>query len=395
MAVTVLWVVPGAAALLVLAAVAAGLLFPAAPDALTLRYFDHAFLTRAADYQRAGLAVYLARQLLGFTILAAFAFAALRYFRERPPLTVAAAAGWILLFLLLFYLLNLPLSFYRGFVVEHRFGFSTHTVGSWFADYAKSLLINLVFTTAGLAGFYYLLLRSPARWWVAAGTVFALFLLLGTYLYPVVIDPLFHRFTELEDETLNTAILAMAGSAGIRADRVLVADASRRTRKANAYFTGLGGTKRIVLYDTLVEGFSREEVLSVVAHEMGHWRHGHIHKGVALGALGGFFALFLFKLLLDGMGLSPGFRAVPLTLLFWTLLSLASMPVQNAISRGFEREADRAALELAGSPEAFISLKRNLALNNASVVRPHPLLKFALYTHPPVMERIEMALREP
>jgi STE24 endopeptidase len=390
-----LWIIPGAAAALVLGAVLAGLLFPGAPpDPATLRYFEPGFLARAGAYQRAGLSVFLARQALLLAFLAAAAGAALRYFRDRPSPPVPAAAAWIGLVLILFQLLNLPLDYYRGFVVEHRFGFSTLTPGGWFLDYGKAALINLLISAAGLTGLYFLLLRRPAHWWIAAGAVLALFLLLSSYLYPLLIDPLFYRFSAPEDEALNGAILAMADRAGIPVEKVLVADASRRTRKVNAYFTGLGRTKRIVLFDTLLESFRREEVLAVVAHEMGHWRHQHILKGIALGALGGLIAFYLFQLLLQGMGIAPGFRALPLALLFLALLSLAAMPAGNALSRSFEREADRTSLELAADPGAFISLKQKIALANLAVVRPHPLLKFTLYSHPPVMERIEMALEK-
>jgi len=184
----------------------------------------------------------------------------------------------------------------------------------------------------------------------------------------------------------------MAAAAGINIDRVLVADASRRTSKVNAYFTGMGRTQRIVLYDTLLQRFSREELLAVVAHEMGHWRGRHLAAGVALEALGTFAALFLLNFATNRMGLAGDFRIIPLAFLFMLLVTTAAAPPQNAISRAKERQADAAALELTGNPEAVISLQQSLAQANLSVVRPHPLLKFALYTHPPTMERIEHAL---
>src|SRR5690606_26529682 len=148
-------------------------------------------------------------------------------------------------------------------------------------------------------------------------------------------------------------------------------------------------TKRIVLFDTLLNQFSREEVLSVVAHEMGHWRHGHILKGIILGTAGGFAALGLLFLLLGWMGEPPGFRVVPLAFLFLTVLNLGFAPAENYITRAFERQADREALALTGDAETFISMQQRLAEVNLAVARPHPLIKFALYTHPPVMERNE------
>lgn len=394
MHISIVWAIVGLGALLVWGAVLAGLLTPAAPDALTLKYFNESFLNRAAEYQRVSLTFYLIRQALTIAILTAAALLAWRHFAPAARLSVPAAAGYIVLFLLLFQLLNLPLAYYRGFIVEHQFGLSNYTAAAWLIDYAKSAMIGVLISSAGLIGLYFLMLRRPGRWWLPAGVALTFFILLGTYFYPLVIDPLFYRFTPLEDRELNSAIVTMAGEAGIAVDQVLVADASRRTQKANAYFTGLGGTKRIVLFDTLLQRFDREEVLAVVAHEMGHWRHMHIPKGISLGITGGFAALGLFFLLLGWMGVSADFRAIPLAFLFLTLATLAASPFENYISRTFERQADREALALTGNPEAFISLKQNLAETNLSVVRPHPLIKLALYTHPPIMERIEQAIEK-
>ncbi len=388
---SLVWAVIGVGALLVWGAVLAGLLSPIAPDALTLEYFNEAFLNRAAEYQRVSLTVYLIRQALTFAILTGAALLAWRHFSPAARLSVPAAAGYIALFLLLFQLLNLPLAYYRGFIVEHSFGLSNYTAAAWLIDYAKSAFISVLISSAGLSGLYFLMLRRPDRWWLPAGVALTFFILLGAYFYPLVIDPLFYRFTQLEDRELNSAIASMAAAAGIAVDQVLVADAGRRTQKANAYFTGLGGTKRIVLFDTLLQRFEHDQILAVVAHEMGHWRHRHIPKGIALGVVGGFAVLGLFYLLLGWMGLSADFRAIPPAFLFLTLVTLAASPFENYISRGFERQADREALALTGNPEAFISLKQNLAETNLSVPRPHPLIKFALYTHPPIMERIEQA----
>ncbi len=394
MQVYVLWAVVGAAALLVWGAVLAGLRAPVASDPLTLRFFSEPFLSRAAQYQRVSLTVYLVRQAMNMLLLTAAALAAWRHFAPGLRLSVPASAGYVLLFLLLLQLLNLPLAYYRGFVIEHRFALSSYSAAGWLLDYAKSGLISLLLTTASLAGLYFLMLRFTGRWWLPAGLILTFLIVLAAYIYPVVIDPLFYRFSPLEDRELNSAIVDMAAEAGIAVDQVLVADASRRTTKANAYFTGLGGTKRIVLFDTLLNQFSREEVLSVVAHEMGHWRHGHILKGIILGTAGGFAALGLLFLLLGWMGEPPGFRVVPLAFLFLTVLNLGFAPAENYITRAFERQADREALALTGDAETFISMQQRLAEVNLAVARPHPLIKFALYTHPPVMERIEYALEK-
>lgn len=388
-----IWIILGAAALIYMILILAGMLADSPGDDLEGRYFSDCFLSRAAAYQRAGLTVSLLRQALSLLFLAAVACAALRYFQTalQPPL--ATAAGYIFAFLLLMQLLNLPFDFYRGYTVEHRFGLSAQTVAGWAADYGKGALISMLLSTAALAGLYFLVTRRPEQWWLPAGAVFTLFLIMGSYLYPLLIEPLFYRFTPLEDQELQQQIIDMAGRAGIEVEHVLVADAGRRTYKANAYFSGLGKTRRIVIYDTLLERFPPREVLAVIAHEIGHWRHRHIELGIITGAAASFLALFVLQLLLQRVGLHADIRALPLAMLFFALLSLASAPVENALSRHLEKEADQAAFTLVGDRAPFVSLYQKLALNNLSVAQPHPLLKATLYTHPPPLERIKAALQ--
>jgi STE24 endopeptidase len=194
-------------------------------------------------------------------------------------------------------------------------------------------------------------------------------------------------------------VRALAAKAGLPVDEVLEADASRRTTKANAYFTGLGRTKRIVLYDTLVKSAPPDEVRMVVAHEMGHWRHQHIWKGLALGAAAGFlgwgaaawvlgWAVGRQAFRLAGPSDLAGLALVALVLL---TLEAVTLPIQTAISRAFEREADRASLELTEDPAAFIRGEVTLARTNLADLTPPRPIVWLLYTHPPVLERIAAA----
>ena len=390
---TAVWAILAAAALLYLGIVLAGTLMGPPAGAGQELGLGEPFLQRAAAYQETSLTVFLAQQSLALLFLAAVSLAAWRHYQAAAQPSLAAASGHILVFLILQQLLSLPLDFYRGYTVEHRFALSAQTAASWFADYGKSFLIGFVISAAALIGFYFLITRHPLHWWLPAGLVFSLFLLLSAYLYPLLIEPLFFRFAPLEDEPLLEGITALAGRAGIEVDRVLVADAGRRTSKANAYFSGMGRTKRIVVYDTLLDNFTPEEVLAVIAHEMGHWRHHHLWREIMISAAASFLALYALYRLLQGAGLHADFRALPAALLFFALLSLAAAPAQNAYSRSLEHEADRTAFDLAGDPAPFVSLYRKLALSNLSVAQPHPLLKAALYTHPPLLERIDAARR--
>lgn len=388
------WIILGAAAVAYLLLVLAGMLAYSPGDDPGKIYFSGHFLTRAAAYQRAGLTVSLLRLAFNLLFLAAAACAALRYFQASPRPPFAAAAGYIFVFLLLMRLLRLPFDFYRGYNIEHRFGFSAQTAAEWFADYGKSALVELLISAAALAGLYLLVTRLPGQWWLPAGAVVAIFLVLSSYLYPLLIEPLFYRFTPLEDEELRQQILDLAARGGVEVEGVLVADAGRRTHKVNAYFSGIGGTRRIVIYDTLLERFTPQEVLAVIAHEMGHWKRRHIEQGIIAGAAASFVALYALQLLLQKMNLHADIRALPLAMLFFTLASLAAAPVENALSRHWEREADRIAFSLTGDRDTFVSLYRKLAQSNLSVPQPHPFLKATIYTHPPPLERIEAAQRQ-
>ncbi len=391
--VTAVWALLGAAALLYLGACFAGVTVSPPAGAAVELYFSEPFLSRAAAYQKAGLTVFLLQQALSLLFLAVVICAAMRYFRATPQPSTAAAAVYILCFLLVMQLLSLPFDFYRGFTIEHRFSLSTQTIAGWFGDYGKSVFIGILLSTTALTLLYNLIIRRPVHWWFPAGIIFTLFLMLSTYLYPLLIEPLFYRFAPLEDRALQEKIAGLAGKAGIEVEHILVADAGRRTHKANAYFSGLGKTKRIVIYDTLLDNFTDEELLAVIAHEMGHWRHHHLWQGIVISAAGSFLALYILYMILQRMGLHADLRALPLALLFFTLLSLAAAPAQNLLSRSREREADWAAFSLVGDPASFVSLYRKLAWSNLSVVQPHCLVKAVLYTHPPLLERIEAALQ--
>lgn len=388
------WTALGTAALVLLAAVLVGVFSRTSSGNEVLQYFDHEFLKHAAAYQRSAVLVFAINQVLTWGFLTIVAVVLWRQIPVLKGLPRPGVAGYLALLVIALYLLTFPLDYYRGFVLEHRFGLSVQSLSSWLGDYAKSFVISFVLTIIALLGLYILMVYLSERWWIFAGVLFTLFLILSTYLYPVIIDPLFYRFETLENEEMRSSILKMAGEAGIEVEEVLIADASRRTTRVNAYFAGMGRTKRIVIFDNLLTGFSREEALAVIAHEMGHWKHSHILKGIILGALGMFFGFFLLQELLNAMGAGADIRSLILTLLFFTLFSFVSLPFQNAVSRAFERQADLEAIRLTGDPRASISLAQNLARTNLSQVNPHPLVKLVLYTHPPVMERIKLALRE-
>ncbi len=358
----------------------------------------HAYMQGRYWFVAAGIAFRLALLLL--LVLtpssAALRNAAVRLSPTRPAIAVAL---YIAFLVLLFELLMLPLSYYVGFVREHAFGLSTQTPGGWLLDRLKAALLDLALA-APLGSLLVLLWRRcPTRWvlptWILAGVAAVLLVALA----PVVIDPLFTKLTPLQDPALRARVLALAQRAGIHVDQVYVSDASRRTRKGNAYFTGLGASKRIVIYDTLLAGSDPEAVELVLAHEMGHWKHAHIWKGLALTILGMGIGLWCCARVLAWAVKRPAFHiagpadvaGLPLFLLTLFILSLLSLPIQTGVSRYFERQADWTALELTRNPQAFIRSEVDLARSNLADLNPPRVLVWLLYTHPPVAERIRMA----
>ncbi|MDA8086201.1 MAG: M48 family metallopeptidase [Nitrospiraceae bacterium] len=308
-----------------------------------------------------------------------------------------AVSGW-LFFLLLFYageLLDAPFSLYHTFRIENRYGFNTMTPGLWVSDLVKSLLINsVVISLLAFAGFG-LVRWSPLHWWFWVwGFLFA-FGIFMMYISPYVIEPLFNKFAPVEDEILREKIARMAERAGIKVSRVLKVDASRRSRHTNAYFTGIGKTKRIVLYDTLLQGMDHDEILSVLAHEIGHWKKRHLLKMMAVFEAASFAGLWAAGRLVRGdaltrmFGIDAGTIAAKLVVL-GLIAGVVSLPLKaaaNYLSRRHERQADAESFRLAGG-RPMISALVKLSRENLSNLNPHPLYVSIYYSHPPVAERI-------
>lgn len=347
--------------------------------------FGIPFLQKAAGYS----AIKWLPYVLDKIIWAGFVFIFLRIARSGSYTSIKAII-FLALFLIIMYAVTFPLSWWRGFLIEKSFGLSSQSLGGWLLDYGKSVMVSFLLSFAGYCGLYFLIGHFPRNWWLLAWAALLLFSLISTILYPLVIDPLFYNFEPLQDQEMVASIKEMGHKAGINIDQVLVADASRRTVKANAYFTGLGRTRRIVIYDNLLNRFSSDQALAVVAHEIGHWKSGHLLKWLLISVP----AFFLFMAAAFGITRSLGGKVltqVMIVIVLYVLLSTVALPVQNLISRNFERQADQVALELTGNPQALVDLYVNLAQTNYSNVEPHPLTRSLWYSHPPIMERIRVA----
>jgi STE24 endopeptidase len=361
-----------------------GLIEPAAVDATA--YFSAAQIERAEDFRGPQRLLALAGLGLSGVTLVALALRPPRErFRNRPLWGAAAAGAGIVVVLAL---VNLPLD-----AIRHEravdVGLSTQDWGPWLGDVAKAGGIGALFAAGGGALAVALWRRFSARWWIPASAAVVAVSAVFVYASPLVIDPLFNRFDELPDGKLRADVLVLAERADVDVGEVYRVDASRRTTGANAYVGGLGGTKRVVLYDNLIEDFTEAEVRSVVAHELAHVKHDDVPRGLLFLALIAPPGMLLVQRIAER--LAPGARGADLVPALALALAVASFAGQIAgayVSRAVEARADAFALRLTDDPDAFISLERRLALQNVSEPEPPELLHTLFGTHPTTVERI-------
>lgn len=307
-------------------------------------------------------------------------------------------SGW-LFFVLLSYaseILSIPFSLYNTFRIENKYGFNTMTYRLWVSDFIKSLLISTVIISIVIFAGLLLIQWSPHFWWFWVWGFLFIFSIFFMYISPYVIEPLFNKFTPIGDESLRERIVNIAGKVGIHVSRILRIDASKRSRHTNAYFTGIGKTKRIVLYDTLLEGMNHEEIISVLAHEIGHWKKRHLLKTIAALEVISLIVLYIAYRLIQSDLLTVLFRIDQNTLFAkfillafaGGILSLPLKPFMNSFMRKHEREADRTSYELTGDSESAVSAFVKLSKENLSNLYPHPFYVSLYYSHPPILERI-------
>jgi Zn-dependent protease with chaperone function len=367
-----------------------GVIAPAPVDPRS--YFTPDQLDRARDYRRG--------QLIIFGAGVAVESAALVWLVRRPPrrllgarrpVLVAAGAGAALSIGLT--AARLPLS-----AIAHQrsvdVGLSTQSWGPWLGDVGKAVGIGAVFAGAGGAAAVALMRRFPRTWWAPGSAVAVGFATATLYLGPVVLDPIFNRFTTLPDGPARSDVLTLAREAGVDVGQVYEVDASRRTTASNAYVTGLGRTKRVVLYDNLLKDFTRDEVRLVVAHELGHVHYRDVPRGLLYVAIVAPFSLLaaagLTRLLAPDEP-RPGPAALPALALSVAVVSLGVTTIANQLSRRIEARADSYSLRLTDAPEPFIGFERGIALRNVADPDPPDWITFLLATHPPTVDRIGIA----
>jgi STE24 endopeptidase len=292
---------------------------------------------------------------------------------------------------------GLPLAFYSGYLLERRYGLSNEPLRGWVIDQLKSFAILLLFGVIAATIVYEFIRRSPDGWWLPAGAVFAVLVVGLANLAPVLLLPLFYSVKPLDRDSLRRRLLALAERAGARVLGAYEWGLAEKTNKANAALAGLGGTRRILVSDTMLAEYSEDEIEVVLAHELAHHVHGDIWKGLifesALIFGGCFAAARLLAVLAGWAGLrGPADPAgIPLLVAGAGAVSLVTLPAAYAMSRAHERRADRFALELTRNPAAFISAMRRLAAQNLAEERPSRVVQWLFYSHPPIRERIAAA----
>jgi STE24 endopeptidase len=310
----------------------------------------------------------------------------------------------LVFFLFLFYIeiiLTLPFNLYHTFKIEKKYGFNTITFKLWMMDLVKSLFISTILISLTISVGLWIIQKSPNFWWFWIWCFFLLFGIFIMYISPYVIEPLFNKFTSLGNSGLEDGVRNLMQKVGIKVSKVLKMDASKRTKHTNAYFTGIGKVKRIVLFDTLLEKMENSEILSVLAHEIGHWKKKHILKRIIVTESITLIAIYIsFRILqtdflinLFDIKDSTFFAKIIVLGFLGYIISFPFSPIFNYFSRRQEIEADRFAYELTGDARSMVGALVKLSKDNLSNLCPHPLYVKFYYSHLPIIERIEYIKR--
>ena len=371
--------------------------------------YDAGKYAKSQTYLRETTRVDLATSLIKTTVLIAFIL--FGGFKLLYQCSLGSSSTFILqglafagLLMLVNALWSLPFQIYDTFVIEEKYGFNKTTPKTFVMDQIKGLLLGILIGAPLFAALIYFFDAAGGNAWWISWTVVTLLQLFLLYIAPVVILPLFNKFEPLEQGELREALETYAQAQGFQLSGLFKIDGSKRSTRANAYFTGFGKNRRIALYDTLIDNHNKEELVAILAHEVGHAKCKHIHKQLAIGILSTGFMFWVLSLFIRQPGLYeafglPGAEPLPIYagLIFFSFLytpiSTLLGILTSVLSRKFEYEADAYAVQTTAGASALISGLKKLSVDNLSNLTPHPWLVFLEYSHPPVLQRIE-AMRQ-
>ena len=351
-------------------------------------------------YNNTKLTISITKAVVSFLLILIFVASgwSLKYFEivsKIHPNEYLQFLGFVFSLGIISSILFFPLNFYSSFLLEHKYKLSNQTFLKWCWENIKGMLIGIPIAIPILLFFFYSLKNFENLWWLP----FAIFLFLISVvlarIIPTFILPLFYKITPIEDEALREKIKILAADVNLKIENVYKFDMSKNTKKANAAFTGIGKSKRILLGDTLLDSYTQDEIETVLAHEFGHYKKKHIQKNILLGTIFSFLTLFIisslysFSLSYFGFSLITEIAALPILLLWSMLVSIITSPISSYISRKYEYEADDYAVTSTLKPAAFISTLNKLTDQNLGDKEPHPLVEWFFYSHPSIKKRID------
>ena len=350
-------------------------------------------------YNNTKLAIGIGKAVVSFIIL--YLFISLGYSQKLQNYFQAYTANDYLVFMLFVFaigifssILFMPINIYTGFYLEHKYNLSNQTFFKYFLENLKSMLVGLVIGIPILLLFFFVINQFGDLWWIVFASAMFFISVVLSQLFPILILPIFYKILPLNDEELKLRISNLAKGAGIKVENVFSFDMSKNTKKANAAFTGLGKTKRIILGDTLLNEYSKDEIETVIAHELGHYKHKHIIKNLIFGTVSSFLTFFVISILYKNSLSWFDFEsitqiaALPLLSLWAMIIGLIQSPIGNILSRKYEYEADRYAIESTLKPESFINTLNKLTDQNLGDREPHPFVEWFFYSHPSIKNRI-------
>lgn len=350
-------------------------------------------------YNNIKLAIGIAETFLAFILT--FLFVYLSYSRMLSDVLYSYSDSDYLAFILFTVITGavasvifFPLNFYSSYILEHKYKLSNQTLLKYFVESLKSVIVSGLIGIPILLLFYFILKEFGDNWWLVFAITMFLISVILSQIFPIIIFPIFYKVKPIVDEELKGRIKKLAADAGLKVQNVYSFDMSKNTKKANAAFTGLGKTKRIILGDTLLSSYSKDEIETVIAHELGHYKKKHIIKNIIFGTANSFVMFFLISVLyktsLSWFGFSSitEIAALPLLTLWAMLIGLIQTPVGNMLSRKFEYEADQYAIETTNKPLSFIQTLNKLTEQNLGDKEPHPFVEWFFYSHPSIKKRI-------